>query len=202
MAPASSEAAQPHVTSLEDKAFFGHPAGLSTLFFVEMWERFSYYGMRAILAYYLYFAVTEGGLGIEKNTALAVVTIYGASVYLLGVVGGFLADRVMGAWRATLYGGVVIMFGHISLAVPTATMSWVGIVLVAIGTGLLKPISPPWLVSSTIVAIRAATPDSPSSTCRSTSALWPPHSLSGPFGRSGASTPVSPSPRSAWPSPS
>ncbi|WP_240322617.1 peptide MFS transporter [Austwickia chelonae] len=127
------------MASLEDKAFLGHPAGLSTLFFVEMWERFSYYGMRAILAYYLYFAITEGGLGIEKTTALAVVTIYGASVYLLGVAGGFLADRVMGAWRATLYGGIVIMFGHISLAVPTATMSWVGIVLVAIGTGLLKP---------------------------------------------------------------
>ncbi|MBW3085460.1 Di-/tripeptide transporter [Austwickia sp. TVS 96-490-7B] len=125
--------------SLADRGFFGQPSGLSTLFFVELWERFSYYGMRAILAYYLYFAIVDGGLGMEKPTAQAVVAIYGSSVYLLGVVGGFLADRVMGAWRATLYGGIVIMCGHISLAVPAAVMSWVGIALVAIGTGLLKP---------------------------------------------------------------
>ena len=126
-------------SSQEDRSFFGQPGGLSTLFFVELWERFSYYGMRAILAYYLYFAVVDGGLGLQESSAVAIVSIYGASVYLLGVVGGFLADRVMGAWRATLYGGIIIMAGHISLAIPTVPTSWLGIALVAIGTGLLKP---------------------------------------------------------------
>lgn len=202
MAQASSEATRQHVASLEDKAFLGHPAGLSTLFFVEMWERFSYYGMRAILAYYLYFAITEGGLGIEKTTALAVVTIYGASVYLLGVAGGFLADRVMGAWRATLYGGIVIMFGHISLAVPTATMSWVGIVLVAIGTGLLKP------NISTMVGDLYDRGDPRRDAGFSlfymsinVGALASPLIIAW-CGRSGVSMPASPSRRSGWPSPS
>ncbi|MCA0437217.1 MAG: oligopeptide:H+ symporter [Austwickia sp.] len=139
MAQPISEGTDRGQTSMTDRAFFGQPAGLSTLFFVELWERFSYYGMRAILAYYLYFAIVDGGLGLAEPSAVAIVSIYGASVYLLGVVGGFLADRVMGAWRATLYGGIVIMAGHISLAIPAVLASWTGIVLVAIGTGLLKP---------------------------------------------------------------
>ncbi len=126
-------------SSHDDRAFLGHPAGLSSLFFVEMWERFSYYGMRAILVYYLYDAVTSGGLGIAKETAQSVVAIYGASVYLLSVVGGLVADRLIGARRSVLYGGVVIMSGHLSLAIPGAVFTWLGIALVALGTGLLKP---------------------------------------------------------------
>jgi POT family proton-dependent oligopeptide transporter len=122
-----------------DRAFFGHPRGLMTLFTTELWERFSYYGMRAILLYYLTDTVANGGLGIADRTGLALVSIYGTSVYLLSVVGGWLADRVIGARRATLYGGVIIAAGHMSLALPAAAMSYLGIALVALGTGLLKP---------------------------------------------------------------
>lgn len=125
--------------SAEDRGFLGHPAGLGTLFSVELWERFSYYGMRAILAYYLYDAIAHGGLGIEKPTAQAIVAAYGAGVYLLSVVGGWMADRLLGPFRAVLWGGVVIMSGHVCLAVPAATFSWLGIALIALGTGLLKP---------------------------------------------------------------
>ncbi|WP_233571666.1 peptide MFS transporter [Cellulomonas triticagri] len=129
----------PAGTLAGDRAFFGHPRGLMTLFTTELWERFSYYGMRAILLYYLTDTVANGGLGIAERTGLALVSIYGTSVYLLSVVGGWLADRVIGARRATLYGGVVIAAGHVALALPAATASYVGIALVALGTGLLKP---------------------------------------------------------------
>ncbi len=121
------------------RTFFGHPLGLMTLFTTELWERFSYYGMRAILLYYLTDAVSDGGLGIAENTGAALVAIYGTSVYLLSVVGGWLADRVLGSRRSTLYGGIVIAAGHVALALPSAPLSYVGIALVAIGTGLLKP---------------------------------------------------------------
>ncbi len=122
-----------------DRAFFGHPRGLMTLFTTELWERFSYYGMRAILLYYLTDTVANGGLGIAERTGLALVSIYGTSVYLLSVVGGWVADRLVGARRATLIGGVVIASGHVLLAVPSPTTSYIGIALVALGTGLLKP---------------------------------------------------------------
>ncbi|MGW1681821.1 peptide MFS transporter [Saccharopolyspora sp. NPDC002376] len=130
----------PTVTDAPQKGFFGHPRGLSTLFFTEMWERFSYYGMRAILAYFLYASIADGGLAIPESTALSVVGIYGASVYMTGVVGGWLADRVMGSQAAVFYGGVVIMLGHICLALPGGASTVVlGLVLLTIGTGLLKP---------------------------------------------------------------
>jgi POT family proton-dependent oligopeptide transporter len=122
-----------------DRAFFGHPRGLMTLFTTELWERFSYYGMRAILLYYLTDTVADGGLGIDERTGLALVSIYGTSVYLLSVVGGWLADRLIGSRRSTLYGGIIIAAGHVLLAVPAAAASYVGIALVALGTGLLKP---------------------------------------------------------------
>jgi len=132
--PTPSGAADP-----DDRAFLGHPKGLSTLFFVELWERFSYYGMRAILLYFLTDTLANGGLGIDENTGTAVVAVYGASVYLLSVIGGFAADRLIGARRSTLYGGIVIMAGHLCLAIPAAGSAWLGIALVALGTGLLKP---------------------------------------------------------------
>ena len=122
-----------------DHAFFGHPLGLMTLFGTELWERFSYYGMRAILLYYLTDSVANGGLGIAQTSGLALVSIYGTSVYLLSVVGGWMADRVIGARRSTLYGGIVIAAGHVLLTIPAAASSFAGIACVALGTGLLKP---------------------------------------------------------------
>ncbi|QIK82365.1 peptide MFS transporter [Sanguibacter sp. HDW7] len=126
--------------SRSDTRFFGHPLGLMTLFGTELWERFSYYGMRAILLYFITDTLANGGLGLDRSTGVAVTSIYGASVYLLSVVGGWLADRVIGARRATLYGGLVIALGHVLLALPGgAGPAFAGIIAVAIGTGLLKP---------------------------------------------------------------
>jgi POT family proton-dependent oligopeptide transporter len=110
-----------------------------TLAGTELWERFSYYGMRAILLLYLTDTVANGGLAMDATTGAAFVSIYGTSVYLLSVVGGWLADRVIGARRAVLYGGVIIAAGHLSLAAPGYGFSMLGIGLVAFGTGLLKP---------------------------------------------------------------
>ncbi|WP_127131284.1 peptide MFS transporter [Georgenia sp. SYP-B2076] len=120
-------------------AFFGHPLGLLTLFGTELWERFSYYGMRAILLFYLTDTVAKGGLAMEQTSGLALVSIYGTSVYLLSVVGGWLADRMIGARRSVLYGGIIIAAGHVLLTVPIAASSYLGIACVALGTGLLKP---------------------------------------------------------------
>ncbi len=123
-----------------DKAFFGQPQGLSTLFFTEMWERFSYYGMKAILLYYMYFSIAKGGLGIDKTTAASIMAIYGSLVYLSSVLGGFLSDRIWGSRRTVFYGGVLIMFGHICLALPFGKVAlFLSIVLIILGTGLLKP---------------------------------------------------------------
>ncbi len=128
------------VDSVPQKGFFGHPKGLFTLFFTEFWERFSYYGMRAILIYYMYYEVSKGGLGIDQTTALAIMSIYGSLVYMSGVIGGWLADRVFGTSRALFYGGILIMIGHIVLSLPgDLTMLFISMVFIVIGTGLLKP---------------------------------------------------------------
>jgi proton-dependent oligopeptide transporter, POT family len=128
------------VDSVPQTGFFGHPKGLFTLFFTEFWERFSYYGMRAILVYYMYYEVSKGGLGLEESTALAIMSIYGALVYMSGIIGGWLADRIFGTSKAVFYGGVFIMLGHIALAVPgSLSMFFVSMVLIVLGTGLLKP---------------------------------------------------------------
>lgn len=121
-----------------DRGFFGHPWGLSTLFFTEMWERFSYYGMRAILFLYMTAKISEGGLGWDEKDAGPIFGLYAASVYFLPLIGGWLADRFIGAKRATFVGGIIIMFGHFALAVPTVTFFYIGLVLVAVGTGFLK----------------------------------------------------------------
>lgn len=124
----------------KDTAFLGQPRGLSTLFFTEMWERFSYYGMRAILLFYMYYAVSKGGLGFDQATAASIMSIYGSLVYLSGVVGGWLSDRVWGSRRTVFIGGIAIMFGHIALSLPFgAPALFVSIALIVIGTGLLKP---------------------------------------------------------------
>jgi len=128
------------VASVPQKGFFGHPKGLFTLFFTEFWERFSYYGMRAILVYYMYYEVSQGGLGLDEDLALSIMSIYGALVYMSGIIGGWLADRIFGTSNAVFYGGIFIMLGHIVLAIPgNLTMFFISMFLIVIGTGLLKP---------------------------------------------------------------
>lgn len=125
---------------MKTKTFFGHPKGLSTLFFTEMWERFSYYGMKAILLYYMYYSVSQGGLGMNKTTAASIVAVYGSLVYLSSVIGGFVSDRLLGSRKTVLYGGVLIMLGHIALSLPFGKSAlFVAIVFIIFGTGLLKP---------------------------------------------------------------
>ena len=125
--------------STEDRGLFGHPRGLPWMLNVEMWERFSYYGMRAILLYFITDTAANGGLGLSANSGQVILASYSAAVYLLAIPGGIFADRVIGPWLSTLYGGVVIMAGHICLTIPTTVTSWTGIVLVAVGTGFIKP---------------------------------------------------------------
>lgn len=123
-----------------ERTFFGHPWGLATLFGTEMWERFSYYGMRAILVLFMTAPAAREGMGLSDTTAAGIYGVYVGSVYLTALAGGWVADRLIGARRTVLYGGVVIMFGHISMAVPSngATV-WLGLILIALGSGLLKP---------------------------------------------------------------
>ncbi|KWX65714.1 peptide MFS transporter [Mycobacterium sp. NAZ190054] len=121
------------------RTVFGHPIGLTNLFGVELWERFSFYGMLTILGYYLYYSATDGGLGLPQSTATGIVGAYGGLVYLSTVLGGWIADRLLGMERTVFYGGVVVMFGHIALAVlPGLAGVGVGLVLVALGSGALK----------------------------------------------------------------
>ncbi|NCP65631.1 MAG: peptide MFS transporter [Paraglaciecola sp.] len=122
-----------------DTSFFGHPKGLATLFFTEMWERMSYYGMRALLVLFMTASIQEGGLFITVASATAIYGLYTGAVYFMGLPGGWIADRLIGGQKAVLYGGIVIMCGHIVLAIPSDKTFFVGLVLVVIGTGLLKP---------------------------------------------------------------
>ena len=128
----------------DEKTFFGQPRALATLFFTEMWERFSYYGMRAILVLYL---ITPpdgatppgGGLGFSDAEAAAIYGTYASLIYLLPLLGGWVADRLTGPRRAVLFGGIVIAAGHFIMAVPFEPLFWTGLLVIAIGTGLLKP---------------------------------------------------------------
>ncbi|MGO2083028.1 peptide MFS transporter [Vagococcus sp.] len=123
----------------QKKTFFGQPFGLATLFFTEMWERFSYYGMRAILLYYMYDEVANGGLGLPKPTALAIMSVYGALVFMSGILGGWMADRLLGSRQTVLIGGLFIMIGHVVLGLPFGLMAlFISMVLIVIGTGMLK----------------------------------------------------------------
>jgi len=120
-------------------SFFGHPRGLATLFFTEMWERFSYYGMRAILMLFMTATIANGGLGFGADKAGPIYAMYTSLVYLATVPGGWLADNFLGQRKSVLYGGVVIMTGHILLALPGLTPFYAGLGCIVIGTGLLKP---------------------------------------------------------------
>lgn len=134
-------AAAPTTETPSDRGFFGHPRGLSTLWFTEFWERVSYYGMRAILLYYMYYQLNEGGLALPQSLAASLMSIYGSLVFMSGVIGGWLADRVLGSRRSILYGGLLIMCGHILLSVPSGGIGalYGSMVFITVGTGLLKP---------------------------------------------------------------
>jgi len=122
-----------------DTRFFGHPRGLATLFFTEMWERYSYYGTRALLMLYMTAGVAHGGLGFSVVAAGSIYGFYTAMVYLLALPGGWIADRIIGQRRAVLYGGIFISAGNLCLASPSLTAFYAGLALLMLGTGLLKP---------------------------------------------------------------
>jgi POT family proton-dependent oligopeptide transporter len=122
----------------QDRAFFGHPRGLSTLFFTEMWERFSYYGMRALLLLYMTAPLSAGGLGFDTAQGGAIYGLYTSMVYLATMPGGWVADRLIGPRRAVLYGGIFIAAGHFSMALASLATFYLGLFLIVIGTGLLK----------------------------------------------------------------
>lgn len=125
--------------SSTDRRFFGQPWALAHIFGVEMWERFSFYGMQAILLIYMYHSVAEGGLGLDQTIATGIVGAYGGSVYLATILGAWVADRLLGSERVLFFSAIVIMAGHIALAIlPGMWGLGVGLVLVAIGSGGLK----------------------------------------------------------------
>ncbi len=123
----------------DDRGFFGHPRGLSTLFFTEMWERFSYYGMRAFLILYMVAPPAAGGLGFADARAASIYGTYTGSVWAMAIFGGLVADRVLGQYSTVLVGAIVIALGHFALAFKTLAFFYGGLALIALGTGLLKP---------------------------------------------------------------
>jgi POT family proton-dependent oligopeptide transporter len=132
-------AGMPDAVVASEKQWFGHPRGLSTLFFTEMWERFSYYGMRALLILYMTKGAAEGGLGFSTERAGAIYGNYTFSVYGLAIMGGLFADRLFGLYRSVLIGAIIIAAGHFCMAYPSEQTFFAGLVLIAIGTGFLKP---------------------------------------------------------------
>ncbi len=139
MSAVSDVAATQQEVVLDTSGVAGHPRGLMTLFFTEMWERFSFYGMRALLVLYMTTAATSGGLGYSTPTATRIYGLYSAAVYFMSIPGGFVADFLLGAHRSVLVGGIVIAAGHFAMAFPSETSFFLGLILVCIGTGLLKP---------------------------------------------------------------
>ena len=129
--------------NLDDRAFFGHPRGLATLFTTEMWERFSYYGLRPLLVLFMTAALADGGFGFERGPASAIVGLYGASVYLASLPGGWIADRLLGLRRAIWWGALLISCGHLSIGLSAFAGGrlpfFLGLILIVLGTGLLKP---------------------------------------------------------------
>ncbi len=118
---------------------FGHPAGLKTLFFTELWERLSYYGMRALLMLFLVATIETGGFGMTSEKAGAIYGLYTAMVYLCALPGGWIADRILGLRNSVFVGGAIIAAGHFSMAIPSQATFYAGLVLIVVGTGLLKP---------------------------------------------------------------
>ena len=131
--------ATPAVSPDPSRSFFGHPRGLATLFMTEMWERFTYYGMRAILLLYLVAAIKDGGLGIDDKTGSAIYGLYISGTYLFSLLGGYIADRIIGAQRAVWFGGIFIMVGNALLAFGQPQLFFCGLMVIVAGVGLLKP---------------------------------------------------------------
>ncbi len=123
----------------QGKTFFGHPRGLATLFFTELWERFSYYGMRGILVLFMVAAIQTGGLGMTTGKAAAIYGLYTAGVYLMALPGGWVADRLIGARNGVFAGGILIAAGNFCLVISSLTTFYLGLILIVLGTGLLKP---------------------------------------------------------------
>lgn len=122
-----------------ERGFFGHPWGLANLSAIEMWERFSFYGMQALVAYYIYYSVSDGGLGHSEGVATSIVGAYGGLVYLSAIFGGWVSDRLFGAERSLTGAAVLIMLGHISLSlIPGMAGVGIGLVAIALGSGTLK----------------------------------------------------------------
>src|SRR5205085_6081647 len=127
------------VPAAADRGFFGHPRGLSTLFFTEMWERFSYYGMRAFLILYMVAPAAAGGLGFTDARAASIYGTYTGSAWAASIVGGLIADRLLGQYRTVLIGGIIIAAGHFTLAFKPLPSFYAGLALIVMGTGCLKP---------------------------------------------------------------
>ncbi len=125
--------------AIDTSGIGGHPKGLTTLFFTEMWERFSFYGMKALLILYLTSDAARGGLGYAVAKGALIAAFYNMGVYLTSLPGGWVADRFLGARRAVFLGGVVIAMGHFSMAIPSIATFYPGLCLIVLGTGLLKP---------------------------------------------------------------
>jgi len=123
----------------DSTGFFGHPKGLQTLFITEMWERMSYYGMRMLLVLFMTATLQDGGLGLTVASAAAIYGLYTGSVYFMGLPGGWISDRLLGGQKSVWYGAIIIMIGHIILAIPSDNTFFIGLIVVILGTGLLKP---------------------------------------------------------------
>jgi proton-dependent oligopeptide transporter, POT family len=137
-----STAVRGSAPAAESRSFFGHPGGLSTLFFTEMWERFSYYGIRPLLVLFMSAALLDGGFGFSRETASSIVGIYAACVYLASLPGGWIADRWLGLRNAIWYGAILIACGHLAIglsAIFEHRAFFLGLILIVAGTGLLKP---------------------------------------------------------------
>ncbi|MBI5974040.1 peptide MFS transporter [Staphylococcus canis] len=128
------------VQEIPQKGFFGHPRGLGVLYTVEFWERFSYYGMRALLIYYIYYSVAQGGLGLEKTFAQSLMSIYGSLIFMTSILGGWIADRILGTRRSMVYGAFLIIIGHVVLSLPFALTGLLfSMFFIIVGSGLMKP---------------------------------------------------------------
>lgn len=141
--PDPDSSAAPHSPDArEGRTFFGQPWGLANLFNIELWERFSFYGMQALLTYYLYYSATDGGLGMDQGAALSLVGAYGGFVYVTSLVASFVSDRILGAERTLFYSAILVMIGHIVLAlVPGYAGLSIGLVAIGLGSGGVKTAS-------------------------------------------------------------
>ena len=121
------------------RTLFGQPIGLATLFLTELWERFTYYGIQSLLILFMVAPAAKGGLGLDDKSSASIYGLYVGSTYLLGLLGGWIADRLAGAQRAVIAGGILIALGNTLLALGTTSVFFVGLLVIAMGVGLLKP---------------------------------------------------------------